>query len=46
MRGGELLVGSGYIFKKPSRPHSVHGARPLKDVVAIGIKLDRYHHDR
>ncbi len=46
MRGGELLVGSGYIFKENpldlipfmERAHS-------KDVVAIGIKLDRYHHD-
>lgn len=46
MRGGELLVGSGYIFRENpldlipfmERAHS-------KGVVAIGIKLDRYHHD-
>lgn len=46
MRGGELLVGSGYVFKsKPADliPFMTRAAE--KKVAALGIKLDRYHHN-
>lgn len=45
MRGGEFLVGSGYIFKdNPDDLISFTIKSAEKNVAAIGIKLDRYHH--
>lgn len=46
MRGGELLVGSGYIFKAEPNDLIPFMARAAeKNVAALGIKLDRYHHN-
>ena len=45
MRGGEFLVGSGYVFKdNPEELISFMIKSAEKNVAAIGIKLDRYHH--
>lgn len=45
MRGGEFLVGSGYIFRdNPDEFVSFIVKVAEKRVAAIGIKLDRYHH--
>lgn len=46
MRGGELLVGSGYIFKTEQEdliPFMTRASE--RNVAALGIKLDRYHHN-
>ncbi|MEG1641536.1 MAG: PucR family transcriptional regulator [Synergistaceae bacterium] len=45
MRGGELLIGSGYIFREaPEEIKSFLVRANSRGVAAVGIKLDRYHH--
>ncbi|ACZ18644.1 transcriptional regulator, CdaR [Thermanaerovibrio acidaminovorans DSM 6589] len=45
MRGGELLVGSGYIFREDPGAFVDFLTRVNeRNVAAVGIKLDRYHH--
>jgi len=44
MRGGEFLIGSGYIFKED--PDSMAEFLRLvagREIAALGIKIDRYH---
>lgn len=44
MRGGEFLIGSGYIFKEA--PDSMAEFMRLvaeREIAALGIKIDRYH---
>lgn len=46
MRGGEFLVGSGYIFQSDPGELAPFISRAAgKHVAALGIKLDRYHHN-
>lgn len=46
MRGGEFLVGSGYIFRDDPDALIPFIERVFeKNAAAVGIKLDRYHHE-
>lgn len=45
MRGGEFLVGSGFVFKDdPEQLTPLLRRMNEKGVAAIGFKLDRFHH--
>lgn len=45
MRGGEFLVGSGYIFREDPEAFTDFLSRVNdRGVAAVGVKLDRYHH--
>ncbi len=45
MRGGEFLVGSGYIFREEPESFAPFLRRAdERGIAAAGIKLDRYHH--
>ncbi|MCX7828258.1 MAG: PucR family transcriptional regulator ligand-binding domain-containing protein [Thermanaerothrix sp.] len=46
MRGGEFLVGSGYIFREDPEAFTDF-LRRVNDrgIAAVGVKLDRYHHE-
>jgi len=45
MRGGEFLIGSGYIFKDdPTEFTHFLDRVATKDIAAVGIKLDRFYH--
>ena len=45
MRGGEFLIGSGYIFREDPEGFTPFLRRVNeKGIAALGIKLDRYHH--
>jgi purine catabolism regulator len=45
MRGGEFLVGSGYIFKEDPESFAPFLRRAdERGIAAAGVKLDRYHH--
>lgn len=45
MRGGEFLIGSGYIFREDPEGFAPFLRRvEEKGIAALGIKLDRYHH--
>jgi purine catabolism regulator len=44
MRGGEFLIGSGYIFRDdPDRMMPFLRLVAKKDIAAFGLKIDRYH---
>ena len=45
MRGGELLVGSGFVFKDdPEQLTPLIRRMNGKGIAAVGFKLDRFHH--
>ena len=47
MRGGEFLVGSGFVFKDdPEQLTPLLRRMNDKGVAALGFKLDRFHQDR
>ncbi|MDT8285185.1 MAG: PucR family transcriptional regulator ligand-binding domain-containing protein, partial [Thermovirgaceae bacterium] len=44
MRGGELLIGSGYIFREdPEEMTPFLRLVAARNIAALGIKIDRYH---